>query len=166
MKDTMYTLTLNEKQADVLNHALELFSRLKAGQLQELWHLCATGKQDRQEFEDIASKLKTCLFPELTASGSHGVGQGTFHGDDRGDVAWDLHEVVRHRLAWSRAGNPSHRDYKKMLGHNYDKPTSWSGEPLAEMVEVKRKLSDTVVVGKCPECKMSWHLCLCKHEEL
>lgn len=141
-------MVVNERQAEVIKQAVEFYSRIKAGQLQELWYLCYSKDQDRQQFEKAATELKKCLFPDLQPSGSYGIGQDTRKGDGRGDVAWDIHEVVRHRLAWDRAGNPPVRDFSTMMGHDFDKPTSWSGEPLAEMTEIKHVDNMKKKVGK------------------
>ena len=58
------------------------------------------------------------------------------HGDEA-DTLWDLHQVLRHRLAWDAAyaagrikpGAP--RNWADMLSHDFDEPLRYGPEPLA-----------------------------------
>lgn len=137
-KQRKYTITITQTQAEVMNRALELYSRLKAGQLTELYfEFMNPAKSSRELFEVAAKDMKRSLWPDMEYNASKGIGQDTIESNGKGDIAWDMHEVLRHRLAWDKAGNPSQRDFKTMMGHDYDKPYSWSGHPLAEIKEVK-----------------------------
>ena len=56
-------------------------------------------------------------------------------------TAWDLHAVIRHRLAWDRAKaegvtDGTKREWPAMMQVSYDEPMKHSEEPLAKM-EVK-----------------------------
>jgi len=46
------------------------------------------------------------------------------------NVSWDIYQVARHQLSWDAAGNPSKRDFSKMMGVNYDEPLKRGSEPL------------------------------------
>ena len=57
--------------------------------------------------------------------------------------AWDLYQVIRHRLAWDNAvaegvidSPDAPRNWTAMLGVHYDKPMTSSAEPLAEIRRV------------------------------
>lgn len=137
-KQRKYTITITQTQAEVMNRALELYSRLKAGQLSEIYFEFMDPKKSSRELFEVAAKvMKRSIWPDMEYNATKGVGQDTRDGNGKGDIAWDMHEVLRHRLAWDEAGNPPTRDFKTMMGHTYDNPTSWSGHPLAEMKEIK-----------------------------
>jgi len=58
-------------------------------------------------------------------------------------LSWDLYQVVRHHLAWERAGNPSQRDFSSMMAVDYDRPAKRSVEPLM-VIKTIQMLGDVV----------------------
>jgi hypothetical protein len=64
-----------------------------------------------------------------------------YHQDGRQlhQVSWDLHQVIRHRLAWDRAYRDGivkpgdARDWNQMMGVLYDEPLPMGDEPLAKI---------------------------------
>jgi hypothetical protein len=131
-----YQLTLSPEQANVLVKALDLYSRVLMGQLEEVVNIIphsgkayehATG-EDRQTARELIRQVKDYLF-KLSAGSFHGI-----HSDDIGEspkVAWDLLQVIRHHLSWDEAGWPQERTID-MLTTNFDEPMrSSETEPLA-----------------------------------
>ena len=101
-----YRLTLNTKQALVVVQALDLHSRLIAGQVEELGRRFRMERASDPEMtleqldrvDDAARLLKAVMFPELRGNAAHGI-----HSDkipDEARVAYDLLQVLRNRLAW------------------------------------------------------------------
>ncbi len=122
---TGYTLTVNEKQAGEISLACEILARLRMGQVDmALRELPLEGRLDYWNERVIENVLK----PLYRKDGK------------RSDcAAWDLHQVIRHRLAWDRAYRDGivkpgdARDWNRMMGVIYDSPLTMGDEPLAKI---------------------------------
>lgn len=122
---TNYTLTLTARQAAEISSACEILARLQMGQidmaLREL-PLASYLDYDKQRM------IESILLP-LYDDGKK----------RHGTIAWDLYQVVRHRLAWDRAVDRGEiepgerRNWSKMMGVCYDEPMQWGGETLARI---------------------------------
>lgn len=54
------------------------------------------------------------------------------------NVAWDVYQVTRHRLAWDRARADGHTgDRPPAWGVSFDEPLQTSPEPLPQMTAVE-----------------------------
>ena len=130
---TTYTLHLNTAQAATISKACEVLARLGIGQFRDAleclplkefapngWH------EDMEGIAHILKKHTTIM---------HGVGAyhsiGSHKTDERSKIAWDVYQVVRHRLAWD--ANPEGDRMSVM----FDQPMKTSKEPLAFMEEAK-----------------------------
>ncbi|WP_455233489.1 hypothetical protein [Geopseudomonas aromaticivorans] len=130
-----YTLTLSAQQAAVLQHAMEVYARLGMGQVDDaLRCLPAPATVDICERAEVIREVERQLAPVMR--GPDGRLPPT---SPQSKSAWDLYQVIRHRLAWDRAyakgilkpGEP--RRWSEMFGCQYDEPLPSSGEPLARM---------------------------------
>lgn len=130
---TTYTLHLSEAQARTISHACEVLARLGIGQFKDALE-CLPLKEFRpdgwhEDMEGIAHILKK------HTTVMHGV--GAYHAisshktSDRSKTAWDLYQVVRHRLAWD--ANPE-GDHMSVM---FDQPMKTGPDPLAFMEKVK-----------------------------
>lgn len=121
-----------EKQALIIEIALDTLSRMCSGQLNEMiygmeWLLEDTfpymnGK--REERDIILSKLKTLLFPELSDNASYGVGQKEI-GDAQ--VAYEMVKKLQNFRVRNDKNNPH-----SVLHHE---PLHYSKEPLIKVGE-------------------------------
>lgn len=118
-------LELNQKQAETMKQALELFARIGMGQLHDLKFHPAFQKRnyDRQEVDEWLDKVKETVFDDLYGRGhSYGIRHENTH--EASKEAYDMYQVIRHALAWNR--NPE--------GHfwsvEFDEPTQFSQQPL------------------------------------
>lgn len=122
--DYPYQLFITESQAQILVDALDLYSRIGAGQLEEIAHVLRINPGTQHEkvaaVEELAKEASNCWMGR--AGGHHGISSEKVH--DAFRVAWDLQQVIRHRLAWDR--NP-----KGGIQVNFDEPLKSSKEPLA-----------------------------------
>lgn len=125
----MYTLTLTRRQAEELQEACELLARIKIGQIDHAIERLP-GYYDMRDYErrhETVGEIRR-LAAMLTT-------EATRRRDD--GIAWDLYQVIRHRLSWDRAheqgivkpGEP--RKWPEMLGVCYDEPMPMGSEPLA-----------------------------------
>lgn len=134
-----YQLTLNAEQIRVCAMALDLFSRIGAGQLESIVEhpeIMNRIMDDRADVSDVVearalfAEAKRLLF-------GYGPGQATAirspEIDDVARVAWDIYQVIRHRESWDKAGNPKERDWSTMVGVNFDEPRQSSEQPLPEL---------------------------------
>lgn len=141
-----YRLTLDERQAAVLNEALELLSRVTMGQLEAVIDSLRYRDDKRidrlankWEILDIARRLsdiqKAMLFNQ-PANGSHGI----HHPDvpEVARIAWDLHKVVRHELWKNREVLPG-EDYRAMCVDAYPADQSAKDQPLAQCERIEEE---------------------------
>lgn len=133
MTTRTYTLHLNAQQAAVISKACEVLARLGIGQFKDALEclptteFCPPGWHE--DMEGISHILKK--HTNIT----HGVGAyhsiGGHKTDERSKIAWDVYQVVRHRLAWD--ANPEGNPMSVM----FDPPMKTSKEPLAFMEAAK-----------------------------
>jgi hypothetical protein len=129
-----YTLTINKEQARIICEALEVYSRLKHGQIHELRELfrdrwCAPNSPFNWSTEPLLDGLKALIFPELVKNSYHGVGSKVY---PESTVAWDIMQVLRHKLAWDRL-KAEGKDKPEHYGVQYNPPMRFGSEPLAQI---------------------------------
>jgi hypothetical protein len=125
-----YTLTLTERQAHVVSQACEVFARIQIGQLIEAVRLLPAFKADRdgEILKRAASHLARDVERAVTTS-MHAA-------EPEARIAWDVHQVVRHQLAWDWAIEKGYVDSRddprtaKMIAVTYDTPQRMGDEPL------------------------------------
>lgn len=149
-----YTLTLTLRQAQVLQQATEVLARLGIGQFRDAlerlplkegapqgWH---------QDMDDIGAMLA-----RHTISGVDGwhSSLSILGGDtpESSKIAWDLHQVLRHRLAWDRAvaegvvaSADAPRRWPEMTQVSYDTPLRASSQPLATLAKAACEADETL----------------------
>ena len=128
-----YTIKVNVDQARIIARALDLFSRIGIGQIEmvvEEAHKMSHAKIEAPyaEIEEIVDKLKLALFG-MPINASHSICS------DKVDVAYreayDILQVIRHRLAWDKNPNGN------KMSIDFDKPTKWvSDYPPVEINRV------------------------------
>ncbi len=123
--------------------ALEIYSRLKHGQISELRELfrdrwCAPDSPFNWSTEPLLDSLKAVIFPELPKNAYHGVGSKIY---PESSVAWDIMQVLRHRMAWDRL-KAEGRDQPEYWGVQYNPPMRFGDEPLAE-IKVEKVSKET-----------------------
>jgi len=116
------------QQCQLIERALDFFTRILSGQFQELNDIFVTDKNVNYE------KLREAINMLSTSTGqpyrSYGI-----HSKELPDSAremYDMQQELRFRRSWSKDGkNPEKddRDYQKMFGVNYDEPLLTSGKP-------------------------------------
>ena len=160
-----YTLTLTEEQARVLTQATETLARLWMGQFSDaLEHLpirefLPDGWRD--DMDSIGRMLSRHMIGGIDGYRSS---LGIRHKDvaEASRIAWDLYQVMRHRLAWDRAAAAgiiesanAPRKWPEMMQVYYDEPMKVSDQPLAM---VRHKFQDAIRdepeydLSKCPQC--------------
>lgn len=98
----MYKIEMNRKQVETIMKALDTFSRLKCGQLNELVNLyydkLFKGDFSRDEFEYKVIELKGILFKDLNPYASYGIAGKDAPEDSQ--IAFDIYQALRNRLAF------------------------------------------------------------------
>jgi len=132
MKYNKYNLTLTENQARVMKDALELYARAGMGQLDLIGdvHLRKPNKLDTESFIELRTLLHKCekVITKLLGGGFFSISSDETPEDCR--IAWDIYQVVRHRLAHDR-------EPKGGWTVDFDKPMCYGGEELAEIKKVE-----------------------------
>ena len=134
-----YTLELTENQLQAISKACEICARLKSGQILSAISLLELndihGKPvDTYELgKSVEPIFKLAMGLEPHAA--WGIGYS-----DKIDTLYDIHEVIRHRLAWDDAhdkgiiveGEP--RKWPEMMTVDFDEPMKCGLEPLPKLV--------------------------------
>ena len=132
-----YTLTITERQARTLSMACEVLARLGMGQFKDaLDHLPEADQRDWSAWHDDMEQISRILSKHMPG------GIDISNADEEARTAWDLHAVIRHRLAWDRAKaegvtDGTKREWPAMMQVSYDEPMKYSEEPLAKMEKAK-----------------------------
>ncbi len=98
-----YALELSEKQCAVLINALDLYQRIGMGQIDEIRRVAVpapgygTYGMDHNVVDTLINLLKQELLGWEHIGTSHSILSNDIPDDFR--VAWDIQQVVRHRLA-------------------------------------------------------------------
>lgn len=141
---TTYTLTLTEDQAQTLAFACEVLARLGMGQYKDaLDHLPMRDNIDWSAWHDDMRAIGMILSKHMPMGiDGYRSNLGIHKASSESRLAWDLYQVIRHRLAWDRAvargvTDGKTRNWNEMLGVNYDESCKTSEETLAKMEAVK-----------------------------
>jgi len=142
IKPILYELTINKEQAETLVKALDMYSRIGMGQLENITDHPDVHKRimDSDIIDSIPdawslfNKAKRVLF-DMDSNASHGIYSDGISDINR--IAWDIQRVVRHRLAWDSANNPPKRNWNTMMSVNYDTPNKSSQLPLPTIKRVE-----------------------------
>ncbi len=138
MTDKQYVLTLTETQAEVMNQALEVLARLGIGQFRDALYLMPLRPTADYSLMGSMVEIEKILRRHMN---DNGLGPSMRAAEsEHTQVAWDMYQVIRHRLSWDRAVEDglvasldAPRDWLKMTGVNYDDPMRTGPEPLAKI---------------------------------
>ena len=91
---------MSEEQAFVVLRALNLYSRLSIGQIEEITEVSKTPEiRNENEVKDVINKLKVFLFPELSFGSFYSIaGSGT---SESAKESWDIYQSIRYKLYWA-----------------------------------------------------------------
>ena len=130
---------IKPKVLDGVVMSLDWFSRMGMGQL---WVLSISlrdsllfteGNGDSIEtticeLDRLFASLSKILYSSPSPYMSYGITSKEVPTECK--LAYDMQQVISHRMGWDRAGNPPVRDWSKMLGYIYDDPMNLSGLPF------------------------------------
>ena len=136
-----YQLSLTKEQICVVMKAMEVFARLGIGQFHDAMESLPIDSERSNKWHEallsigeILERHTTCSVNGWTSSLS--IGSDKTHRNAK--IAWEVYQVIRHRLAWEQAVErkftPSldgPRDWQTMMGCQYDSPSHISDTPLA-----------------------------------
>lgn len=132
-----YLLKISKHQAEVISLALDVLSRIGLGQFdiaisdamkERFWGM--EGKDfNRDEVQHHFNELKRILTGH-PPNGSYGISNEEVN--DKYRVAYDIHQVIRNRLAWDEKpeGDP--------IKISFQDPMQWSKEHLPTIQNLKK----------------------------
>lgn len=99
-------LEMNANQASIIIKALDLYSRLGIGQIDEIKTTMDVTFRRRDplnnaEVDSHLTALKELYFPELRGKSYYGIFCGK--APEKSKIAWDLIQVIRYAMAWERS---------------------------------------------------------------
>lgn len=123
MKFQKYQITLNKDQAQIISKALDFYSKIIGGEFNEIRKLFSNTKPENcKEIEKTLSRLKF-LLTGMEENSNFGIGNIS----EKGRNAYDLHQVIRHRLAVDK-----HESYHE-FSVAFHSPYQWGTQPLAQI---------------------------------
>lgn len=128
MKFQNYQITLNKEQAQIISKSLDFYSRIIGGQFERMKDFFWGAKSEHlEEVGKVLSRLKY-LLTGMEDNGNLGIGNISAEGRN----AYDLHQVIRDRLALDRETKPEHWPTV-----DFNPPTQWGNQPFAKIERVK-----------------------------
>ena len=129
----MYNLKLNEAQMRVIEKALDFYSRILCGQIEEVDRVLmydARQVSHRSCLYWHLEDFKKAAFPELGVHTSYAIGSPET--PEGAKIAYDIQQVVRHVLAWD-----IHPEGGILV--SFQEPEQLSKEPLPKAEAEKMK---------------------------
>ena len=134
---TTYTITLTATQAAAISHACEVLARLGMGQYTDALECLPTKELRPDGWNEDMAAIGHILSKHTYAYGVYNQ-RNKPKRTEMSKVAWDVHQVTRHRLAWDRARADGHTgDKPPTWGVSFDQPLQTSPEPLPQMTAVE-----------------------------
>jgi len=126
-----YVLELDEDQAQALSEACEFMSRIGMAQLTEVVTSWSFNWKVDRERKDQAERAMLFAKSQLTDLGASHAYYSISSPDVPNvcKVAYDLHQVIRYRLAWDHNPNPEWNTHK-------NEPMRYGKSPLATIKPV------------------------------
>jgi hypothetical protein len=136
-KEPKFVLEMSASQGEVLVRALDFFSRIGIGQIEEVETMLRQYGHLKEGYSYDAVKNALDFVKLETMGHPPGGSYGIFHQKvpDWFKLAWDLQQVIRHKLAWT--ANP-----EGGFGVNFHEPMKAGKEPLATMEVLKDEPTD------------------------
>lgn len=125
MTEEKYVLTLTREQAITAQNALELYARLKIGQLDRITELMLEARsvdeylQRRNDANDLLKVVACIIF------GRNEYGKPDCQKDALHYRAWNIYAALRYQMAW-------HDHPEGGWGVHFDKPYPLGGEAVPE----------------------------------
>jgi len=137
--DRTYTLSLTEHQLRLIDAACEACSRVAMGQWGDVLHFCHDRHGAPIFTWELVQSIEDLTKPRMGLAKNESFVVGRLA---EADILWDIHQVVRYRLAWDAAyatgritpGQP--RQWAEMLSRDFDEPLRYGSEPLATVSQV------------------------------
>ena len=146
-----WNLEIDEVHAQVLIEALDIYSRIKMGQLERFedlfWDRKLTIEQNNA-MKDCLDTLKPILFSGMSRGASLGIASP--ENSESSKIAYGIKRTIEHRKSWDKVGNPAKRDWKTMLGTNFDEPKNYSQHPLPKITTITLKTKLGKLLEKKP----------------
>lgn len=131
-----FTITMSEEQVRTMSMACEVLMRLHIGQLDRILELpLAPNSEHEPALEDLSIARKHIeeakrLLLGFSPEASHGIRNPLVSETAR--IAFDLHQVCRHRLAHDCSSDEELRDHVRYTV-DYREPLQTAATPLASM---------------------------------
>lgn len=138
--ETKVKIVMDETQARVVSEALELYSRVHLGQLDELPRVTRRAYIDEKTGQKVDMRtvvyyiecLKNALFPELDKNEYYGIYSDKI--SDRAKISFDVYQCLRNALAW-------HFTPDGGITVDFDEPLAVSQHPLPDVSVSTKKLT-------------------------
>lgn len=123
--DPKYVLEATREQMVVIKKALDLFSRIHMGQLCEAQYFGRKRTAQEQEYLRKVLDAAKVIHTGMESNAYFGIHQREI--PDEARVAWDIQQVIRHKLAWDSESGDNIKTWKNV---DYNEPMRSSPEPL------------------------------------
>lgn len=133
-----YQIIVTESQAHVLRTACEVFARIGMGQFETIYWDALLFTANKDYLPGMAADpiaIADALRKIGDQAGGIGSARDARHMPEKFNIAWDLNQVIRHRLAWDQhlAEGGSAKRSVENIQVQFDNPMVTSREPLAKI---------------------------------
>ena len=137
-KNLKWFIEIDEVHSRIIMDALDVYARVKIGQVDRIEDLFYDTKPtvDFQDVREGLVALKKIVFKDMSQSASYGI--GSTETPESAKIAYEIKKTIEHRVSWDKAGNPSKRDWKTMIGVNFDTPMKHSQHPMPKILTVRQ----------------------------
>lgn len=128
-----YTLTVTPKQLELISNACETCARAAIGQFNDILNYCRDQNNNHINTYELTQLVESIVKPKMGLHMNASYSIGTFK---HADNLFDIHQTIRHRLAWDRAyasgiiKKGERRNFIEMMSVNYDPPMNIGEDPL------------------------------------
>lgn len=116
-----YEILVNEQQLKTISLALDIFSRLEGGQLKRCFSMI-----NWKNYDNLTSIQPMLEQIQLLLTGMTDGNLGIGNVSTQSQMAYDLHQVIRHYLAWKETPEGG-------IEVRFDRPLQFGDEPLAKI---------------------------------
>lgn len=148
MGDNKYTLEVTKAQAQAISTACEILARAGIGQWRDAIDALPLKITNYDNWHDDLAFIGKLLARHMKGN-IDGISSGfSIHSDEvkeEARTAWDIYQVVRHRISWDDAiadglvdsDDQQARKWPEMMQVFYDEPLRLSEEPLVKITKMK-----------------------------
>ena len=112
-----YNIEVNEEQLKIIFDSVDLYSRLKCGQLKEIKNIFYDKTLDRESVDYALQQLKILLFTDLTDNEYYGIYENRTPEESK--IGYGISKFCKHQLHKDDESWSVYKDYPSEISKKY-----------------------------------------------